>query len=222
MQKLIEQGKLIVNTDKLYDNRDFTKQEDFSASGASLDLLLGEDVFVTPDEEPRKLKKHEVINIKPGQFAALITEEELYIPKDYIGFITVRFSYKSKGLVNISGFHVDPGFKGKLVFSVYNTGSTTVSLRRGESVFSLFLSHIKVPKDGEDKEKFGYNGKFQNMNGIPLSIIEPLAGAKVPSMNELEDKVKKNETYIKVYGAILLGLLGAIIALFLNSINLGG
>jgi dCTP deaminase len=160
------------------------------------------------------LKKHEVINIKPGQFAAFITEEILNIPKDYIGFITVRFSYKSKGLVNISGFHMNPRFKSKLVFSVYNAGSTTVSIRRGEAVFSLFLSEMKSPIP----ESFGYEGDFQNMKGIPLSIIEPLAGAKVPSMNEMEDKVNRNETYIKIYGAILLGLLGTIIALLVDRI----
>ena len=184
------------------------EKKDFSESGASIDLALGDEVFVTPKKEPVELKENQIINIDPGQFAALITEEELDIPDEYLGLITIRFTYKSKGLVNISGFHVDPGFQGRLVFSVYNAGPSTVTLRRGEKIFSLFI--VQIEKGAR------YEGDYANMEGIPLSIIEPLAGARVPSLQELEKKVNRTEMLLTIYGTILVGLvlslLGAIIS----------
>jgi len=161
MKKLIDSGRLIKNPKKQYN-----LLKDFSGSGASIDLYLGEEAFVTPNKQTINLKPEEKIDIKPGQFAVLTTEEILDIPENYIGFITIRFQYKSKGLVNISGFHVDPGFKGKLIFSVYNVGPMDVTIKRGESIFSLFLATIQ--------EGANYSGKYQNLDGIPDSLIKPL------------------------------------------------
>ena len=208
MKDLIKKGELI---DKPKKNR-YEDKKDFSASGASLDLCLGEQVFVTPKKTPSKLGKNEIINIDPGQFAALTTEETLKIPTEFLGFITIRFTYKSKGLVNISGFHVDPGFKGKLIFSVYNAGPTTVTLQQGKPIFSLFLAHIEEGAEYDEK------GKFQNMDGIPLSIIEPLAGARVPSIQELESKVKRNDSLLTIYGTILVGIVLSLIGAFISGV----
>jgi len=173
----------------------------FSESGASYDLRLGTEVFITPEKEPRFLDENQVVNIKPGQFAALMTEEFLTMPKNLIGFITIRFRYKSKGLINISGFHVDPGFKGKLVFTVYNVGPSTVSIRKGDKVFSIFYSTIKPPT--EYNKKADYYGQ----KNIPLSIIEALAGEEAPSLKKLQDEIRRNTIFIQVYGAIIVGVI---------------
>jgi len=190
----------------------------FSKSGASYDLRLGEEAFVTPRKMPWQLRNGQTLNIEPGQFAVLTTEEYLEMPRDLIGLITVRFRYKSKGLVNISGFHVDPGFDGHLVFSVYNTGPATVTLRRGEPVFSIFFAKIDPPAD------YG-KGVYSKQKSIPIDIIETLAGARIPSLQVLEKKVDRNWTTLKIYGTILIGLfvalVSAVIAILSRSIPIG-
>lgn len=193
---LFEQGKLDENC--------------FSKSGASYDLRLGREVFVTPEKIPKQLQKGQTLNIEPGQFAVLTTEEYLEMPEDLLGFITVRFTYKSKGLVNISGFHVDPGFKGKLIFSVYNTGPTTVTLRCGDMVFSIFFAKIHP--------KTRYQGEYNEQKSIPIGIIETLAGARIPSLQALEDKVNRNWTTLKIYGIILTGLFVALLSVVMGVI----
>ena len=62
------------------------------------------------------------ITIPPGQFALLLTEETVKVPDQAIAFISMKAKWKFRGLVNVSGFHVDPGFEGRLKFSVYNAG----------------------------------------------------------------------------------------------------
>lgn len=186
----------------------FTKgmmnDECFSKSGASYDLRLGKEALVTPEKKPRLLGDGEILSIEPGQFAVLSTKEQLEIPDDLLGFITIRFKYKSKGLVNISGFHVDPGFSGCLVFSVYNTGPATVSLREGDCVFSIFFATIFPPCN--------YGNSKSPQKQIPLDIIETFAGANIPSIQKLEKKVERNSTLLAVYGTILTGLAVAVIA----------
>lgn len=194
---------------ELLNGADFD-EKGFEHSQASYDLQLGEEVLVTPDKEPKRLGKNQAINIDSGQFAVLMTEEALKIPRDLLGLITIRFRYKSKGLVNISGFHVDPGFQGKLIFSVYNAGPTTVTLRRGERVFSIFLTEVSSAVD--------YPGDYKGQQNIPIDIIETFAGARVPSLQALENRVNKTSTSLKIYGTILTGLVVTLLAALVQSI----
>jgi hypothetical protein len=61
-----------------------------------------------------------------------------------MAFISMRTAFKFKGLVNISGFHVDPGYKGKLIFAVFNASPTK---SRGANHFSKsgLLRSIRHP-----------------------------------------------------------------------------
>jgi dCTP deaminase len=58
--------------------------------------------------------------IPPGQFAYLLSKEEVAIPNNAMAFISMRTGIKFQGLINVSGFHVDPGYRGKLIYAVYN------------------------------------------------------------------------------------------------------
>jgi dCTP deaminase len=59
------------------------------------------------------------------------------------------------GLVNVSGFHVDPGFRGRLKFSVYNAGSESIILGVGERLFPIWF--YELPEENEDE----YVGRHQ-------------------------------------------------------------
>src|ERR1700716_1391499 len=69
--------------------------------------------------------------IPAGQFAFLETMEEITVPPEAMAFISVKARVKWEGLINVSGFHVDPGYKGKLVFAAYNAGSSAIVLEAG-------------------------------------------------------------------------------------------
>ena len=47
--------------------------------------------------------------------AMLITEEQVNVPLDAMAFISMKAGKKLGGLINISGFHVDPGFNPSVV-----------------------------------------------------------------------------------------------------------
>jgi len=108
------------------------------------ELGLGSEGFVTSDGTQKKAEigVGAQIVIPPGQFGLLITEERVTIPADAIGFISIKAGIKFRGLVNVSGFHVDPGFSGSLKFAVYNAGSQNIVLDRNQRVFLIWFSSL--------------------------------------------------------------------------------
>ena len=96
-------------------------------------LSVGPESFITVNDVKTEMKGlYDQISIEPGQFAIILTEETVTMPKDAIGFISIRASIKFRGFVNVSGFHVDPGFTGRLKFAVYNAGPKPIVLERSQ------------------------------------------------------------------------------------------
>ncbi len=158
---------------------------------SAYELSVGDEVYVTDSPTGKKQvldTKDSQIEIKPGQLALLITEEALEIPTELIAFISIKASIKLKGLVNVSGFHVDPGFKGKLIFSVYNAGPATMMLDKGQPCFLIWFAEITLTD--------GYTGNHANLNHIPSGYIEALKGSLV-NPNALVSRIEEIKIDLK-------------------------
>ncbi len=186
--------------------------EDYNVNhidNVAYELCLGNEVYLTDSTSGKKEildDKNSQVVIKPGQFALLLTQETVKLPVSILAFISIKFSQKIKGLVNISGFHVDPGFNGKIIFSVYNAGPTTIVLDKGEPYFMIWFSELTSDSDP-------YKGSHQNQIKISAKHITDLQG-ELASPNALLKRIKKNETLltnIKWAAGILIGLAIAII-----------
>jgi dCTP deaminase len=138
---------------------------------AAYTLTVGGEAFITSNPETKLEKVQELditegfCYIPPGQFAYLITDEEVNIPHDCLAFISMKFTTKAAGLVNVSGFHVDPGYKGKLIFAVYNAGGRDIPIRKGMGIFLIWFSDLDQADDKPKKEAKGYTT-------IPPMILE--------------------------------------------------
>lgn len=175
----------------------------------SYDLCLGNEVYITSEEEPKILTEQEpFINIRPGDFALLITHERIKIPLYTMAFISVKFSYKKKGLINISGFHVDPGYEGKIIFSVYNAGPNDILLKYTDPVFMIFLVKLIVPV--EKKRSEGYEH-------IPTTMISEIRGQS-GSLAENRQKIEKFEHDMKIYGSIAVAIITTLLGVILTMI----
>ena len=170
--------------------------------GSSLEFSLGNEVFISSKKELKVLeeKKDNLVTIKPGDFALLITKEWVNIPNCCMGFISIKSKHKLSGLINISGFHVDPGFQGKLKFSVYNAGTGDVILRCGDPTFILFLTLIRPGAAPYSKESAHWGQEH-----IEPAEMMPLLGAGIP-VHELGRRLANVETLVKIYGGVLIGI----------------
>lgn len=161
------------------------------------ELSLGTEVYLTDAKTGKVEVLNEGINrqvdLNPGQFALLLTKEKVNIPKNKIGFISIKAGEKLKGLVNVSGFHVDPGFNDHLLFSVYNAGPSTIVLNSGEPYFPIWFAEMKT----ELTEKEAYNqdnAHFNKLEHIPSKYIEFLKRGELTSPKALLEKISAVES----------------------------
>lgn len=190
---------------------------------AAYTLSIGPEVYVSPNDQTadpttvsiRKLSDGEPFTIPPGQFAFLLTEEVISVPHNALAFISIRAKTKFRGLVNVSGFHVDPGYRGQLTFSVFNAGPVPVHLKRGQPTFLIWYASLDCEtafkKDGPTKE------------GIDPMVVTAIAG-ELQSFASLSKKIEnvdralghrvhaleKDQIKYHVIGAVSLTLLLAL------------
>ncbi len=186
----------------------------------SYTLCMGDEYYVTPDAgfsirksrklaltsrsyfsptDNRFLHKADTFTIPPGQFAFLLSQQSVKIPSDVMGFISLRSGMKFRGLINVSGFHVDPGFEGKLIYSVFNAGPSAFSIGLGDPLFKLWLADIDDDESGE------YVWSSEPQSEIPNKLISEVA-KPVSSVQQMETRVKNLENKM----AIVLGVIGAL------------
>lgn len=190
-----------------YDER-FLKQ-------ASYDLRLGNEVHLVGRRAPDKLTTSSpYVLVSPGQFAILTSLEMIEMPDDLIAFIAIRTQYKMQGLVNISGFHVDPTFKGKLLFAVQNVGPVDVRLKFGEPTFSIFFSRLEEgsTEDSRDSEKTHFT---QNLSGIRLQDVQLLGGNSI-TLSKIQKELDRVKTLVLVYGPFAVASFLAMIAILVK------
>lgn len=180
----------------------------------SYTLRMGEHYFCTGDGSrvweratKKKLSVGGTFVIPPGQFAFLETKDRIKVPDDAMAFISMKAKIKFQGLINVSGFHVDPGYSGRLIFSVYNGGPSAVHLEEGMDLFLIWFAQLDrksafVRKDGSEKTISNdlIKGMSHEMYSLH-SIYQDIAALKV-SM--------KVQAYI--FGAATTVLVGLLIA----------
>jgi len=156
---------------------------------AAYTLAVGPEVYVSPNDQAadpttitvRKLAPGDAFTIPPGQFGFLLTEEVVAVPANVIAFISIRARIKFRGLVNVSGFHVDPGYRGQLTFAVFNAGPAPIHLKRGQPIFLIWYASL-------DREStFKKDGHIQM--GIDTELITGIAG-ELQSFAGLSKRIK--------------------------------
>jgi dCTP deaminase len=159
---------------------------------ASYTLSVGPEYYVSPTDQTsdaksqslKLLAENEAFAIPPGQFAYIQTEEIVKVPADALAFISIRARVKWKGLVNVSGFHVDPGYKGRLTFAVFNAGPSPVHLRRGERCLLIWYADL-------DRKSQSIKNS-PSIDHIDLMFVNSISG-ELHSLDGLAERIRNTE-----------------------------
>jgi dCTP deaminase len=174
---------------------------------SSYDLRLGKEAYLVGADAPVILDDdQQYLTIPPGQFAILTCFEKVNLPRNVMGFIALRNRLKMQGLVNISGFHVDPTFRGNLIFAVNNAGPSDIRLQFKESTFMIFFAQVDGDIGKERPEQ------KNPLKGIPLESIQYLGGSSV-TLTKLQKEIDDLRTKMLIYAPLAVA---ALLALFLN------
>ena len=198
---------------------------------AAYTLAVGPEVYVSPNDQTadpttvtvRKLTEGEAFTIPPGQFAFLLTEEIVSVPADALAFISIRAKTKFRGLVNVSGFHVDPGYRGQLTFAVFNAGPVPIHLKRGQPIFLIWYASLDretaFKKDGTvhkgiDPELVtAVAGELQSFAGLSKRVkdVDKSLGDRIHA-------IEREQTYYRIIGAIAVALVVALSVSWLKDV----
>jgi dCTP deaminase len=173
----------------------------------SYDLRVGDEVFLSEKRVPTRLGQDSpYILLPPGQFALVKTFEKISIPPDLIGLLSVRSKFKFQGLINISGFHVDPTYRGHLIFSVQNVGPNDIRLEYKQPTFMLMLAALETKYNGDPR--------LEGYDRIPLDFMAQLGGPSI-TLATLKRDLDRVSLSVKIYGGLVVALLAALVAALL-------
>lgn len=118
---------------------------DHPVQPSSIDLCIGE-VYV-PNVPSGKLGAHdhpyqELYSLEAGKTAVVRTKETCDFPSDIGGIGFPPSHVSAKGILMTNPGHVDPGYHGRLSFTVINMGSQTYHLAAGDPIVSMLLFRL--------------------------------------------------------------------------------
>ena len=181
------------------------------------ELSMGDQSYVTSSDDNQtrvcvRLDEGVLVNILPGQLAHLLIHECVAIPDDAVGLLSMKSKFKMSGLVNVSGFHVDPGYEGRLVFAVFNAGSVPIVVKQQEPVFLLWYVSLDSPT--EDL----YRGSRHKSKDIDQDQIMRLKG---PTYNPtaLAERVSRLERHQDWWRNISLAIIAGLVLLVISLIS---
>ena len=102
------------------------------------------------------------LRLKPKQQLLVASIERVELSDHIVGFLHLRSSLAREGLFASLAL-VDPGFRGQLTVSLYNSGDSAVNLARGERFIQLSLLRLGKPAINK------YAGRYQNSTGVVAS-----------------------------------------------------
>jgi dCTP deaminase len=155
IRELLDSGKLIIEP-----------MDSEQIQPASIDLrisneiliLKGNEIYLGKEPEYEKIRQDE-IRIPPKTHVLARTIERLELPKDVGGITKLRSSLSRIGVILNNAGWVDPGFKGTLTLSVFNSNDFPVKIKPGTKFFQLILLRL-------DSESEGYSGKYANQTEV--------------------------------------------------------
>lgn len=202
------------NLDEFFPNREEHYDEKYLRE-ACYDLRVGDELFLSENRIPTRLPDHEgnpYVVLPPGQFALVKTYEKIGVPRGFVAFISIRSKLKFQGLINISGFHVDPTYKGHLIFSVQNVGPNDIRLKYMDPAFMIMWARLETPYQGDERSP-GYDR-------ITLEQMAQLGGPSM-TLTSLKKDVDALSSSLKIFGALAISALIAVVAVILRALLKG-
>jgi dCTP deaminase len=145
------------------------------------------------------------------------TKEELDLPRDLaaIGF-PPSSEVSSRGLLTTNPGHVDPGYRGRLKFTVINMGRESFHLKRGDIIVTLLFFRLdQSPKKSYPERNPTIKG------GVTEEQLSRLAKDFLDFQSRAEGAAKKAEREARWWTvgvpivAALVGVIGTIIAAYI-------
>jgi|Deesub1362A_J573_1020465.scaffolds.fasta_scaffold03956_7 dCTP deaminase len=163
--------------------------EEANLEPASYDCRIGKVLvagrgIVDPNKER--------VILRTGEWAEIITLERIELSTKLVASYGLRSSITRRGIDWFGGPQIDPGYKGRIVVSIFNASSETFEINYGEPFLTLVFHRL-----GKEASR-GYEGRFQGLDDFPnedvvrmMKLETPTLGDVVTAVGILENTVQK-------------------------------
>lgn len=118
---------------------------------ASIDLTIGRILVPVEDDSEDRVHEEPSLSLEQGETAVVETREYLTLPRTVaaIGFPPATVS--RDGLLMTNPGHIDPGYAGRLKFTLINLGKKPIELASGNPICTLLFFSIPTPEHAYDQ-----------------------------------------------------------------------
>ena len=99
------------------------------------------------------------VALAPSEHRLVATMERVELGRDLVGILHIRSSLAREGILASLAL-VDPGFRGQLTISLFNSGRKMIQLKLGERFLQLTL--LRLGRQAAAK----YEGRYQDSRGV--------------------------------------------------------
>lgn len=145
---------------------------------ASVDFTLGPEAFRASDDDKMILEPGDVLTLRPGEMAILLTREDVKLSAEYAATIGLRSRFTRKGIDLLAGPQVDPGFDGPLHIVLINLSPSEQVIEHGERFLTLEFRKLREPSDTT------YTGQYQSQSTITAEEIRDLKKGEGIALSE--------------------------------------
>lgn len=190
----------------------------------SIDSLISKIGFlINRKAEAKEVEFIERHALKHGETVVVETKEEFDLTGDIGGFGFPPSRVSRKGILMTNPGHIDPGFRGKITFTVINMAKESYILASGDEIFTVLLFSLNGKPESDwksRKEKEGSSSSQMYPNQKELSMLSP----DFMDINQRAENIAKREihrasfglAWMKVWGTLIVGIIPAIAAYYFS------
>jgi dCTP deaminase len=166
LRPLIEQQQNPLLTQ--YDGPRDWNDKDSLVQPCSLDLHIGE-IFqpgIRPGKPGSARHPKSELSMGTGQTAIVTTRESIHLPGNYAGFGFPPSHISSHGLLMTNPGHIDPGYNGRLQFTVINMGRQDFILRQRDLIVTLLIFRLQAAASAD------YSARHPNQAAADIKQVD--------------------------------------------------
>lgn len=163
-----------------------------SCEGIKYDFILSDYIISQDLKRPIHLNEHKAskATIKPGEIAFVMSEERLDLPDDIFCQLSAKRKLSLDGIIILGGLIIDPKYKGRLIFGLYNISSTEYSLIPGKKL----IAGVFFKTD----EKNAYSTEPDSIENFPDELVKMVSTYKPTTIDgiyvtveQLKDEIRE-------------------------------
>jgi len=160
-----------------------------SCEGIKYDFILSNMALTVDSGRPRDIDQHnENAVIKPGEIAFVMTKESLDLPGNIYCQLSTKRKLSLDGIIILGGLIIDPNYKGKLIFGLYNLSSRNYPLLPGRKLVAGVF--YKVDKESDKLPK--------SINNFPDDLIKIVVDTKPNSISSISNAIEELRAEMQV------------------------